>query len=44
MFPTGTTVWISADMVKPWHAAANPAAHCVPITKANGKPGFDYPQ
>lgn len=44
MFPTGTPVWIAANMLKPWHAAANPAARCVPVTKANGKPGFEYPQ
>jgi hypothetical protein len=44
MFPTGRTVWIAAKSLKPWHAAANPSAKCVPVTKANGKPGFDYPQ
>jgi hypothetical protein len=44
MFPTGKPVWIAANMIKPWHAAANPAAKCVPVIKANGKPGFDYPQ
>jgi hypothetical protein len=31
-------------MIKPWHAAANPSATCVPVMKANGKPGFTYPQ
>jgi hypothetical protein len=44
MFPTGRQVWIASDVLKPWHAAANPSARCVPVTKANGKPGFDYPQ
>ena len=44
MFPTGRPVWIAADMIKPWHAAANPSATCVPVMKANGKPGFAYPQ
>jgi hypothetical protein len=44
MFPTGRTVWIAAKSLKPWHAAANPSAKCVPVTKANGKPGFAYPQ
>lgn len=44
MFPTGQPVWIAAKMLKPWHAAANPAATCVPVTKPDGKPGFNYPQ
>ncbi len=44
MFPTGRPVWIAADMIKPWHAAANPLATCVPVMKADGKPGFTYPQ
>lgn len=44
MFPTGQSVWIAADMIKPWHAASNPTATCLPVTKANGKPGFTYPQ
>jgi hypothetical protein len=43
MFPTGRLVWIAANDVKPWHAAANPSARCIPVTKANGKPGFEYP-
>jgi hypothetical protein len=44
MFPTGRTVWISTKALKPWRAAANPSARCVPVTKPNGKPGFNYPQ
>ncbi len=44
MFPTGRSVWIAAAMIKPWHAAANPAATCLPVIKGNGKPGFTYPQ
>jgi hypothetical protein len=44
MFPTGRQVWIAESNLKTWHAAANPAAKCVPVTKPNGKPGFDYPQ
>jgi len=44
MFPTGRPVWIAADMIKPWHAAANPSAACVPVMRSNGKPGFTYTQ
>jgi hypothetical protein len=44
MFPTGREVWIAAGDVKPWHAAANPSARCVPVVKADGRIGFEYPQ
>jgi hypothetical protein len=44
MFPTGRQVWIAENNLKAWHAAANPGAKCVPVTKPNGKRGFDYPQ
>lgn len=44
MFPTGRPVWIAANKIKAWHAAANPTATCIPVIKSNGKPGVDYPQ
>ena len=42
LFPTGRPVWIATDMLKDWHAAANPSSKCSPVLKANGKPGFTY--
>jgi hypothetical protein len=40
LFPTGTTVWIASDMLRPY---SSPGARCVPSLMSNGKPGFAYP-
>ncbi len=40
LFPTGATVWIASNMLRPYRDAQ---AECVPSLMSNGKPGFAYP-
>ena len=42
LLPTGRPVWIATNMLKDWHAVANPLSRCSPVLRANGKPGFTY--
>lgn len=39
----GRSVWIAADIVKPYHSEGDPTAKCVPSVMSNGMIGFDYP-
>jgi hypothetical protein len=43
LFPTGVTVWIAANYLRPYHSALDPTAKCVPVIMANGRQGFSYP-
>jgi hypothetical protein len=43
LFPTGSTAWIAADLVRPYHSNLDPTAKCIPVIMANGKQGFSYP-
>ncbi len=40
LFPDGRQLWISADMLRPYHSLGNPRAKCVPMTLPNGRIGF----
>jgi hypothetical protein len=40
LFPDGRTVWIAANMLRPYKNESNPSAHCTPSILSNGKPGF----
>jgi hypothetical protein len=43
LFPTGSSVWIAASYLRPYHSTLDPTARCVPVVMANGKQGFTYP-
>jgi hypothetical protein len=40
VLPNGHSVWVESDMVKPYHAKADPTARCVPEVLPNGRIGF----
>ena len=40
LFPDGRTVWIPANMLRPYKSEGNPNAHCTPSMMSDGKPGF----
>ena len=40
LFPDGRTVWIEADMLRPYKSESNPDARCTPSMMSDGKPGF----
>ena len=42
LFPTGRTVWIAENMLRPYRSLSNPQATCTPALLSNGKPGFDF--
>ena len=43
LFPTGQTVWIAAESLRPYRSLADPTAKCGPSIMSNGKPGFSHP-
>ena len=42
LFPTGQTVWIAANMLRPYHNLSDPTMKCAPAKLSNGRPGFSY--
>ena len=40
IFADGRKVWIDVKDIKPWHAASNPHATCLPVLLSNGRYGF----
>ena len=40
LFPDGRTVWIEANMLRPYKSESNPDARCTPSMMSDGKPGF----
>lgn len=44
LFPTGATVWIKSDVLRPYHSVSDPTARCVPSKMSNGRSGFDFPR
>jgi hypothetical protein len=42
LFPTGATVWIESDRLRPYKSLSDPAATCTPAIMSNGKPGLVF--
>ena len=42
LFPNGTTVWIQASAIKPYHSLGAPNTRCTPAMMSTGAVGFDY--
>jgi hypothetical protein len=42
LFPNGSTVWIPAGTLRPYHSLGAPDTRCVPAVMSNGLVGFDY--
>jgi len=42
LFPTGATVWIESNKLRPYRSLSDPAATCTPAIMSNGKPGLVF--
>jgi hypothetical protein len=40
IWPNGKKVWISVDILTPWHSLSDPSAVCHPALLSNGRYGF----